>query len=60
MSLTLNEMKQLLKDYFTSEELCELLELEPEDIVEIFQEEINDKYEEILNRIQEETGYGKD
>ena len=58
--LTNAETKRILIDNYTVEELCDMLGLTPYDIVNDFSCEINDKYDEIQQRIADDLGWGCD
>jgi hypothetical protein len=57
--LTGTEVRALLAEHYTSEELVDILELEPKDIVQAFDENIEELHDEICQRIREDTGYGE-
>jgi hypothetical protein len=56
--LTHAEIRTVLKENYTVEELCDMIGLTPEDIVREFACEINDIQETILERIYDDLGWG--
>ena len=58
--MTRKELTQILKDHYTSEELIDALELEPHDIVDAFEESIEILFDELVQRVRDELGYGEE
>jgi hypothetical protein len=50
----------LIKDNYTPEEIIYILDLTSADLCDAFSEEINDRYDELIKQIQEDTGYAYD
>ena len=51
--LTLQELKDKMKENLSEIDVMELLELTTEDLVERFPDKIEDKYEQILNQLED-------
>lgn len=58
--MTRNELVQILKDHYTCDELIDALELEPHEIVDAFAESIEVKFDELVERVRDELGYGEE
>lgn len=60
MSLTTSEKIELVISRYNSEELCELLEITPEQLLDVFSEELEekwDKFKDIELDIEEGMGW---
>jgi transcriptional regulator GlxA family with amidase domain len=55
--MIINEVNQILRENFTVEELAELLDLQPEDLIDGFQDKIEEHFDKIVERIREDLGY---
>lgn len=51
--LTLQELKDKMVENLSEIDVMELLELTTEDLVERFSDKIEDKYEQILNQLED-------
>ena len=51
--LTLQELKDKMTENLSEIDVMELLELTTEDLVERFSDKIEDKYEQILNQLED-------
>ena len=51
--LTLKELKEKMVDNLSEIDVLELLEISTEDLVERFSDKIEDKYEQILNQLED-------
>ena len=51
--LTLQELKDKMAENLSEIDVMELLELTTEDLVERFSDKIEDKYEQILNQLED-------
>jgi hypothetical protein len=56
--LTHSELCKLLEEHYTSEELVDMLDIPPRGIVRGWTSYIEDNFEMLLQRVQEDTGYG--
>ena len=59
MAMTLGELSEALKQWDETT-LLELLEISPEDIVERFQDKIEDRFNYLENEVREFTGFSDD
>jgi hypothetical protein len=55
--LTLTEIETILIEHYTPGELCDLLELSSEDIVDQFSFRVAERHDEILETIKGDLGY---
>lgn len=51
--LTLTELKEKMVDNLSEIDVLELLEIDTVDLVERFSDKIEDKYEQILNQLED-------
>jgi len=51
--LTLQELKEKMTENLSEIDVLELLEISTEDLVERFSDKIEDKYEQILNQLED-------
>lgn len=51
--LTLQELKDKMTENLSEIDVLELLEISTEDLVERFSDKIEDKYEQILNQLED-------
>jgi hypothetical protein len=51
--LTLQELKDKMTENLSEIDVMELLEISTEDLVERFSDKIEDKYEQILNQLED-------
>lgn len=58
--LTLNELQEMLSLHYTAEELVDMLEITPQDIVSAFTENVYDNQEKLLKTVKEDIGYASD
>lgn len=61
MTVTAHDLYNYLRDNLDEITLCEVLEISSEDLVDRFQDRIDDKYEELLKEFEEDIrGTGHD
>jgi len=57
---TIDEIRKILADNYTPEELVDLLCISSETMVDVFADDIEDRFEEIEATIMEDLGYDEE
>jgi hypothetical protein len=58
--LTLDELRHVLINNYTAEELVDILRLTSSDIIEGFDDVVEDKFDYLIRVVKEDLGYASD